>query len=161
MIGNLPQAAAFHNVFDHSANTLCTLCCMHRNRNHTCLGTNYSSKQHYGRLYQGCNDTRRKATQTCSQDKRILKKPEMETTLLSKEHSAVYLLPKFATITSWAPVPENDSNLPQESPQLAAIDHTLSVPELPNHLISIVTSSILKLCFERLETDGDRAIVEM
>lgn len=133
---------------------------MRKRYNHTVLDTNYSSVQHSGHLSRVRFDTRRRAIEACSPDKRILRKLGLETILQSRDLPTVYFCSKLATITTRPPVPNKDGNLPPESPQLAAFDHVLSVPALPDHLISTMTSIVLKLCFEKLESDRDHAIVE-
>lgn len=85
----------------------------------------------------------------------------METTLPSRDRPAFHIQSKLATISFRPPVPDNDGNCPLESPQFAVFYHTLSVPVLPNHLISTRNGSVLKLCFKRLETERDRPFGEM
>lgn len=74
MMGNLSQAVEFKDVLGHMANTLCTLCCMHKYKNQTFPETNYSSDQHFGRLSLVRFDNRLKAVRACSLDKLVLHK---------------------------------------------------------------------------------------
>lgn len=161
MMGDLPQASPFTDVLGHSANTLCMLYCMRKHKNHTFPETNYSSGQHSDRVSLVRFGARRKAIQACNLEKRTMQKLGMKMTLLSRDLPAVHFSSNLTSITSCPPVPDKDGNLTLDCPQLSSFDHTMSIPALPDHLISTMTGSVLKLCFKKFEPDRDRTFVKM
>lgn len=157
LFGDFPQAAAFTDVLGHTANALCTLCFMRRRKGQNLPETNFSSEVHSGRLGFARFNARRAAIRSARPDPKVLRALGM------KYHEAQacdeLIAVRYATESSKTTSGYRTSEGRAVVPQL--FDHALSVPVLPDHLLSSMVSYVLRACFKSLPTNDARSEVEM
>ena len=156
LYGDLPQAAAYSDVLGHSATTFCNLCFM-RKRKDTPLPTmNYSGHMHSLRLGFARFDERRLAIRAADFNKHTLRAIGMRRTQYwhTTDLPAVVLsetlrqaTPRFKTKNGLPPVP-------------LVFDHALSIPAVPDHVVSGLVAYLMNACFNSLEDDNTRRYME-
>ena len=161
LMGDLPQAAAYTDVLGHSSNAMCTLCFTRRRKNQMLPETNYSCEFHFARCALCRFDARREAIRQSNPDKQILRRLGMEWEIDSTDLPGVYFSRKMGIRRDQAQSTENRTTAPPTCPQPLLLDHALSIPALPDHLVSTLVSGVMTICFDKLRSDEKRAEIEM
>ena len=154
-IGDFPQVAKYTDVAGHSADAMCSLCTVRKRKNRPTPANNFSNDIHSGRIGYTRFDARNRAIRSANAHSEVLRVLGMHTYAKDEvaKLPAVYLSNSLAAVAA-----EMDG---AQHPIPLIFDHALAVPAIPDHLLSIMISSVMAACFKTMDNDHMRGVVEM
>ena len=156
LLGDLPQAAAYTDVLGHTATALCTLCTMRKRKKSKHPETNYSSHVHSARMGLRRFDARRQAIRLKDGNPDLLRMLGM----MDEEYMDRCHLPAVWYSKELRDCPVRVENTEGVHPVPLCFDHALSIPALPDHLLSTLIKYVLHAAFNALSDDGCRYDLE-
>ena len=165
MIGDYPQVAKYTDVLGHSADAMCALCVVRKRKNRPLPVNNYSNDIHAGRVGYLRFDGRRNAIRAGNPHQEVLRvlgmqhDDSMEVNLLP----AVYLSNRLSAAADELARGRDETvrRTRAQHPTPLMFDHALSVPAVPDHLLSIMVSAVMSACFKSMNDDETRRVTEM
>ena len=157
LFGDFPQAAAFRDVLGLRENARCSLCHMRRRKHQNIPETNFSVETHGGRPSFVRFNARRSAIRHVNHDKGILR-------ALGMKFDNPQAAEELPAVTFAATVARSEQKFERSDGTPVVpyhLDHALSVPVLPDHLLSSMTAYVMRACFKELPSNDVRSEVEM
>lgn len=159
LFGDLPQASAFTDALGHCATAFCGLCTIRRRKGNVLPETNYSNEFHSRRTGFMRFNARRGAIRRDTDDKSILRALGFisDSKEIAEGKPAVVFAQKLHKLAAQGPGFKRNGS----SPCSLVFDYALSIPALPDHVMSGIISYTMNACFDQLEFDHTRKRVEM
>lgn len=162
LLGDYPQVAKYTDILGHGADAMCSLCFVRKRKKRSLPANNYGNGIHSARVGYARFDGRTHSIRQAAPHPELVRILGMhsDASIRAETLPAVYLSQKLncaakdisqsgdATISATHPVP-------------LVFDHILSVPAIPDHLLSIMVSNVMTACFRSMQTDEVRRVVEM
>ena len=162
-IGDYPQVAKYTDVLGHSADAMCSVCTIRKRKNRPTPANNYSNEIHSARAGYVRFDARAEAIRSAAPHASVLRILGMHGPSVDvvEELPAVSLSTKMKAMYNELRSADAAAQLQAAHPIPLIFDHVLAVPAVPDHLLSVLISSVMTACFQSLDNDHMRAVVEM